>query len=384
MTARPAPPSGVPAIRDHGGIEHCWTAHDGTRLRYAVFPPRPSGPGGPRTVLLPGFSEFIEKYLETIGELQARGHEVLCLDWRGQGLSDRALADRGLVHVETMDDHLADLDGILRASRFAVRDGRRLFLMGHSMGGHLALRAAHRVRPDRLILLSPMVDILPDGVGGRVLRLLVRLAVALGLSRHLVALTPRRGRFEGNRLTRDRRRFRRTLSLVEHDPRLAIVGLTYGWLAAAYASVAALDRELVDPGVPVLILQAGADRIVSNLAQQRLCRRLRGGELRVMAGARHEILSEIDAVRASAWAAIDTFIASGREGAPDQPEAERRQQHDHPDAAQVMGGHEGDVLPDAERDQAHLRQSAGRVGQGDHVPGKAGELGDQQSETGGG
>ena len=103
-----------------------------------------------------------------------------------------------------------------------------------------------------------MIDILPDGVGGRVLRLLVRLAVTFGLSRHLVAVTPRRGRFEGNRLTRDRRRFSRTLSLVEHDPRLAIVGLTYGWLAAAYASIAALGSEPADPGMPVLILQAGA------------------------------------------------------------------------------------------------------------------------------
>ncbi len=325
MTARSAPVSGVPAIRDHEGIEHCWTACDGTRLRYAVFPPRPSGPVEARTVLLPGFSEFIEKYLETIEELQARGHEVLCLDWRGQGLSDRALADRRRVHVETMDDLLADLGGILRASRFAARDGRRLFLMGHSMGGHLALRAARRIRPDRLVLLSPMIDILPDGVAGRALRLMVRFAVTLGLSRHLVVGTPRRGRFEGNRVTRDRRRFRRTLSLVEHEPRLAVSGLTYGWLAAAYASIAALAREPVDPGVPVLILQAGADRIVSNRAQHRLCRRLRRAELRVLAGARHEILSEVDAVRASAWAAIDGFIAAGREGAADQPEAERRQ-----------------------------------------------------------
>ena len=45
-------------------------------------------------VLFGGRGEFIEKYAtEVVGELLARGFAVLSMDWRGQGLSSRMLAD---------------------------------------------------------------------------------------------------------------------------------------------------------------------------------------------------------------------------------------------------------------------------------------------------
>jgi lysophospholipase len=40
-------------------------------------------------VMVGGFSECIEKYFETIGDLAARDLSVWCLDWRGQGGSER-------------------------------------------------------------------------------------------------------------------------------------------------------------------------------------------------------------------------------------------------------------------------------------------------------
>jgi lysophospholipase len=36
-----------------------------------------------------GFTECIEKYFETIANLAERGLSVWCLDWRGQGGSER-------------------------------------------------------------------------------------------------------------------------------------------------------------------------------------------------------------------------------------------------------------------------------------------------------
>ena len=40
--------------------------------------------------IFPGRTEFIEKYFEVVRDLRARGFAVAVLDWRGQGLSDRA------------------------------------------------------------------------------------------------------------------------------------------------------------------------------------------------------------------------------------------------------------------------------------------------------
>src|SRR5579859_3255075 len=62
---------------------------DGVSLRFARFAPPPGRKG--TVVLLQGRAEFIEKYFETVRDLRARGFAVATLDWRGQGLSDRAL-----------------------------------------------------------------------------------------------------------------------------------------------------------------------------------------------------------------------------------------------------------------------------------------------------
>src|SRR3954451_4733110 len=65
---------------------------DGKSLRIATLL-APADPIHSRgvCVLLHGQTEFIEKYLEVIGELWARGFTVATMDWRGQGGSVRSL-----------------------------------------------------------------------------------------------------------------------------------------------------------------------------------------------------------------------------------------------------------------------------------------------------
>ena len=60
--------------------------NDGARLRWGHLPAKV-----PRAecVMVGGFSECIEKYFETTVDLGARGLSVWCLDWRGQGGSER-------------------------------------------------------------------------------------------------------------------------------------------------------------------------------------------------------------------------------------------------------------------------------------------------------
>ena len=87
-----------------------FTARDGTRLRAGVFAAAPATRG--ICVLLHGQTEFIEKYEEVIGELNARGFTVATFDWRGQGASARALADPLKSYVKDF----AQFDDDLRAS----------------------------------------------------------------------------------------------------------------------------------------------------------------------------------------------------------------------------------------------------------------------------
>ena len=84
---------------------------DGVALRFARWAP-PAGRKG-TVVVLQGRAEYIEKYFETVRDLRARGFAVATFDWRGQGLSDRALSDRHKGHVRNFSEYATDLEAIM-------------------------------------------------------------------------------------------------------------------------------------------------------------------------------------------------------------------------------------------------------------------------------
>ena len=83
----------VPTIESTGGTVEFPKMADGVRIRIATFPAPAGGTAG-TILMLTGFTEFIEKGLESIAALRARGYGVVTFDWRGQGLSDRLLPHR--------------------------------------------------------------------------------------------------------------------------------------------------------------------------------------------------------------------------------------------------------------------------------------------------
>ena len=86
---------------------------------------------------------------------------------------------------------------------------------------------------------------------------------------------------------------------------------SWGWVERAYASVRHLARKgmLETVRVPVLVLSTAADRLVSHAAAVRAAERLPQGKLIAFGDeARHEILREVDPVRARALAGIAEFL----------------------------------------------------------------------------
>ena len=82
------------------------------------------------------------------------------------------------------------------------------------------------------------------------------------------------------------------------------------WLDAAFDTMVAF-RAADYPSqidLPILMLAAGGDTIVSQAAIERFAARLPAGSYRVIEGARHEILQERDCCRAQFWAAFDAFV----------------------------------------------------------------------------
>jgi lysophospholipase len=59
----------------------------------------------------------------------------------------------------------------------------------------------------------------------------------------------------------------------------------------------------------VLILAAGADRLVDTAATEEFASRLKAGKCITLVHARHEILMERDPFREEFWAAFDAFLS---------------------------------------------------------------------------
>jgi lysophospholipase len=308
------PENPVPA----GAVAGRLRTSDGVSLRFVKIPP-PEGRKG-TVCVFQGRAEFIEKYFEVAGELRARGFAVAMLDWRGQGLSDRALRDRRKGHVEDFAEYDRDLDVFMR--EVVLPDcPPPYFALAHSMGATILLRAAEQNRRwfNRTVLSAPMLG-LPGRRGQWMAQATARWLRRLGSGRAYVPFRNAPGvaslPFEGNPLTSDPLRYARSARIVEANPDLALGAPTIAWLAAAYDQMSAFD----DPACPLrmrhpmLIVAAGRDLVVSNAPIERFASHLRVGAYVMVPGALHEILMERDIFRSQFWATFDAFVPGSAEG----------------------------------------------------------------------
>ena len=303
----------IPAnpVPDHvvsGGIK----TPDGVGLRFARWDPPPGRRG--TVVVLQGRAEFIEKYYETVRDLRARGFAVATFDWRGQGLSDRALADRHKGYVRNFAEYSADLDAVME--QVVLPDcPPPIFALGHSMGGAVAIRACHGGSRwfERVVLSAPMIA-LPPGPLTRVAGPLARIMRLIGRGSAYVPSGDQshsgRQDFIGNVLTSDPVRFARNAAVLEQAPDLGLGAPTIAWPDAAMRQ---MNRFAVPsyPGSirqPILMVAAGRDEVVSTPAIETFGMNLLAGRHLILAGSKHEILQEQDHYRNQFWAAFDAFV----------------------------------------------------------------------------
>jgi len=281
-----------------GGRAVWLRADDGVRLRMAHWPVGPRG----AVMIFPGRTEVIEKYGRVVADLAAAGYGAFLIDWRGQGLSDRApRSDPLLGHLD--DFALFQTDVAAYAAAVAeLGGGRAPCVLAHSMGGCIALRALTGGLAARAVVFgSPMWGIPLGSVlrrGVRVLRAAGRWA---GVDRRMIPGAGIEFRlwenpFDDNELTTDRGQYDWMQAQVNIRPELRLGAPTIGWLAAALAETAAL-AALPSPAVPVFCGLGGDERIVDPVAIRARMADWPGGTLVEYPGAAHELLMERPAVR---------------------------------------------------------------------------------------
>jgi lysophospholipase len=295
-----------------GAVTAMLKTPDGVSLRFARWSPPPGRKG--TVCIFPGRTEFIEKYFEVVRDLRSRGFAVAILDWRGQGLSERAVSDSRKSHVRDFSEYETDLETFTR--EIVLPDcPPPLFALGHSMGATVLIRVAakgHRWY-DRMVLSAPMIR-LPQTRRLRLGRPVTRIMRMLGTgsayvpggSGAVLASQP----FVGNLTTSDPVRHARTAAVIEAEPALGMGSPTVAWADAALRATAEFANPAYAARIrqPILIAAAGRDHLVSTPAIEEFAIHLRAGSHLMIAGAQHELLMEQDHYRGQFLAAFDAFV----------------------------------------------------------------------------
>lgn len=312
-----APLMGVPgASAPPGGTGEWFRGAGGLRLRAAFWTPSTLVAKKPRgtVILSPGRTEPIEKYFEVIGNFLARGWCVLAHDWRGQGLSARLLPDRLKGHARAVEEFLDDYARLL--DTWETRAPKPWVMVGHSMGGVLNLMTLEggESRFSGAVLTSPMLRIKTGKRSMWSVKLAVRWNLRHGKAGDYVlddADDPFDHTFEKDALTSDESRYEQWRQQLFACPHLAVGGPTWGWLAVGLDAGERVlkPKALKAVQIPVAIVQSSEDDRVWKQTSKWAAKRLGRGRYVEVAGAKHEIIMETDALRGIFLEEFDAMAA---------------------------------------------------------------------------
>jgi alpha-beta hydrolase superfamily lysophospholipase len=234
---------------------------DGTRLYWQAW----GAPGAARgpVVLVHGAAEHGGRYAHVAERLVTAGYSVYALDHRGHGRSDgpRAMIDR-------LDRLVEDL--ALFVARVREEEGRRPFLVGHSLGGTI----------EGLVVSGP-------AVGTEAVPAVLKTAATV-----LSAVAPRLPVFkiEDDAVSRDPQVVRDyQLDPLNHPGKLPA-----RTLGEMLRSMDAMPDRVVELRTPLLLLHGGADRLCPPDGSRMVYAGAASSDktLRVYEGLYHEVFNE--------------------------------------------------------------------------------------------
>ncbi len=300
MVLTPAPFNTLPGDQIPRAQAFWLQTEDDIRLRAAHWPAARDTQG---TVLLfQGRAEYLEKYNSVALELNEAGFDVLSLDWRGQGLSDRLQPLTRLSHIHDFADYQRDvLEMVIAAGDLDLP--QPWHLLAHSMGGMIGYRSLLADLPVASAVFSaPMWGINFGFYPKPLVRLWAKSGPLLGRGEKQCPGSGRARNFvlrtslAQNPLTADGIRWGRLIAEADNWPELTLGGVSYDWLVAALRECDHI-RSLPPPAQPCLIGVSPQDRVISNRAISARLQGWQDGELLELVGSRHEPMIERAPIR---------------------------------------------------------------------------------------
>jgi acylglycerol lipase len=243
-----------------GGLELYWQQWSPDAARATV-------------VLAHGASEHSGRYAWTAERLADRGYATYALDHRGHGKSAGARA-----YVDRIENVVSDLDSLVDLANH----GGQMFLLGHSMGGAVALAYAIRNQEklDGLILSAPLAALEAASPATRLAgRVLSRVAPKLGVYP-----------IDSSAVSRDPD----VVRAYDDDPLNYHGKLPARTVAELSETVGNFPEDVARITLPVLVMHGTADGLVPPAATDMLEQRLGSEDKTVIRydGLYHELLNE--------------------------------------------------------------------------------------------
>ncbi len=228
-------------------------------------------------IILHGYAEHSGRYEHVMNFLGNKGYAVYTPDHRGHGRSAGVLAD-----IESMEKILEDIRKLYKNASRKFPD-LPLFLLGHSMGGLLALLYAQRYQQElKGMILTGVLAKLPADTSPFLIRI-------SGLAARLLPRLPVE-KFDYTKVSRDPKVIQR----MEEDP-LYYKGKVR--TRTGFEIIRGIEKAIdgvEELKLPLLILHGGDDANVDPEASELVFRKAAGRDKtkEIFPGLRHEILNE--------------------------------------------------------------------------------------------
>ena len=274
-------------------FQHFQSRHGNVKIAYSCFKAERE-----KAVILflTGRAEYFLKYLPFFGRMNELGFTVFALDHRGQGASGRMLQTSEKGYVENFDFYVDDAEDLLKNTVLKYAKKKDVFLVSHSMGGTVSLLLAARC-PDvfkKIVFTSPMwglIYTMPEIL----VKIIVKGACCLGFGRLYAIgksakdyLRP----FEKTHHTHSFEKYIAQQSFVTQNRSFALGGPTFKWVAESMKAMEKLPEAAKEVKVPVLLVQAENDAVVSNAAMDRVASNFENCRKTLIEKGFHELLNE--------------------------------------------------------------------------------------------
>ena len=299
------------------------TSYDGKLLRY-YYAMNPDAAG--TIVVVHGFCEFIGKYRELLYTFDHAGYNVFFYEQRGHGDSAREIKNTEYIHVKSFDKYMEDLKWFMDKKVLPTVEMHKtpaemeihpIFLFGHSMGGAVsaAFLETYPEYFDAAVLASPMIGMKTGSFTPFQVKLLADAGRLLHFDKRPAA---GQGGFDPDEpfetsCALSPARFAYILEQRRAHPRYQTGGPTLSWVGAAMRACERIRAEAGKVDIPVLILQAGADELVDNDAQEAFASA--SGDTRIISipGAKHELMNGTDEITDRFYGEIFRFYGEQAE-----------------------------------------------------------------------